>query len=137
MDLPVVTKDFNKEERVDKDISEDHILYLQKVEEVALEEEDCEKDSVHAANERYEANEVLRIGMAVARNKEKPKLDQIIQDDKGGMAATRGTIEAPPEEKSVEMNHVTVAKESEGQPINHDEVAWEQHIDSFVMPTKN
>ena len=47
-------------------------------------------------------------------------MEQAIQDDKGGKAATEGIIEAPLEEKSIEMNLVTVAKESERQLINHD-----------------
>ena len=52
MDWPIVTKDSDKKERLDKDISEDHILYLQEADEVALEDEDGNKDSFHAIDER-------------------------------------------------------------------------------------
>ena len=48
MDQPVVTKDSSKEERMDKDISKDCILYLQEADEVALEDEDGDEDSSHA-----------------------------------------------------------------------------------------
>lgn len=55
----------------------------------------------------------------------------------GGRAATGGIIEAPMEEKDVEMDPVTIAKKFDGQPINHDEIAWEQNIDSIVMSAKD
>lgn len=45
--------DFGMEESLNKEISEDHILYLQEAVEVALDEEDCNEDSFYAADERY------------------------------------------------------------------------------------
>jgi len=48
---------------------------VQEADEIALEEEDCDEDSIHLADERYEPDEVLRIGMVVVRNEEKPELD--------------------------------------------------------------
>jgi len=102
LDRPVVTKDCNKEERVDKDIDKDHILHSQEAEEAALEDEDSNEDSVHEADDRYEADAVLRIGMVVARNEEKPELDQTIQDDKKGLAIAEEVIEVLLEEKFVE-----------------------------------
>jgi len=81
--------------------------------------------------------EALRFGLVVARSEERLEIEHVIQDDKGGRAAVGGIIEAPLVEKDVEMNHVTIAKKSQGQPINHDEVAWEQNIDLFVLLAKD
>ena len=51
---------------------------VQEADEVAVEEE----DGVHVADEKYEANEVLRMGMVATKNKEQSKLNQVIQNDK-------------------------------------------------------
>lgn len=48
--------------------------------------------------------------MVVAGSEERAELDQTIQDDKKGMLVTREVIEAPLEEKSVEMNLITIVK---------------------------
>ena len=80
---------------------------------------------------------MLRFGLVVARSEERLEMEQGIQDDKGERTATEGIIEAPTKEKDVEMNPVTIVKEFEGRPINHDEVSWEQNIDSLVMPTNS
>ena len=58
--------------------------------------------------------EALRFGLVVARSEERPKMEQVIQDDKGWRTATGGIIEAPMEEKDNEMNLVTIAKKSKG-----------------------
>jgi len=44
---------------------------VQEADEAALEK----KDSVHAADEKYEVDEVLRIGMVAAKNEEKLEWD--------------------------------------------------------------
>jgi len=77
--------------------------------------------------------EALRFRLVVTRCEKRSEMEQAIQDDKGGKVATRVIIEAPTEEKSVEMNLASITMKFEGQLINHDEVAWEQNIDSLVM----
>ena len=70
---------------------------MQEADEVAVEEE----DGVQAADKKYEANEVLRMGMVIAKNEEKPELDQVIQNDKKGMVIAED-IEVPLKEKVAE-----------------------------------
>lgn len=59
LDRPIVTKDSSKEHKLDKDIGEDHILYLQRVDEVALENEDGDADSLHATDGSQACNRDL------------------------------------------------------------------------------
>ena len=51
LDRPIVTRDFGKEERLDKDIGGDHCSYLSEVDVSALEEKDCDGDGVFATEE--------------------------------------------------------------------------------------
>lgn len=118
---------------------------VQEADEVALEEEDCDEYSFHAADERYEANEVLRIGMEVARNEEKLELDQAIQDDKKGLVIAKKVIEVPLEEKSPESEPLVYTSNQEVKDvvrnktlpvlISHIPVGELQHQIEF-WPTK-
>jgi len=51
---------------------------------------------------------------------ERPELEQTIQDEKEGMAATRDIIQAPLGKKFVEMNLVTVVNNLEEELVDQD-----------------
>jgi len=75
---------------------------LPEVDVLALEGKDCNGDSVLAADEEYEADKVLSIGMVAAKNEDKLELDRAIQAAKEVMVIAEETIEVPLKEKSTE-----------------------------------
>ena len=75
---------------------------MPEVDVLALEGKDCNGDSVLAADEEYEADKVLSIGMVAAKNEDKPELDRAIQAAKEVLVIAEETIEVPLKEKSTE-----------------------------------
>jgi len=61
-----------------------------------------EEDGVHAADAKYETDKVITMGIVVAKNEEKPKLDQTILNDKKEKAIVEEEIEVLSEEIFVE-----------------------------------
>ena len=107
---------------------------MQEADEVAMEEE----DGVHVIDEKYEADEVLRMGMVAAMNEERPELDQAIQDDKKGKVIVEEDIEVPLVEKSTESEPLvyTSNQEVKDTPIEDTSTEDEQEEDVGKMVEK-